>query len=478
MAEAAEVVATWKHAVEEEDAAAASDCARLCDTIAGAELFAACDGLDAFVMVAMGQSAKSGEGGLMVALAQALMRDMTDFKVAIFETLAAAAQWPSLKGRIAGSGVLGVVVATLLAPRHDSPTRALMARLSGRLGVDAPETRRLGDARREEEFVKLRKQLISSGAVKAFAKMVRTGSNSREAVAAAEAITHFASGGSDAEGRRALCSAGAVQALLSRLPDWQTEDGDEELMASTPPADTTNIFATHLTDEEAAASASEASASGGTRDGTAKVDEEEDGAASSGDEECEDRGLCACLRALAAIGGAEGPGAEELRAPLRRPLTIKCLRNVVAEAAADRSSAEQALRCLVSIGRGEFAWPPAEGDAQLADDMGRLLVCGSEVAAEALCELLADKQRISRCGDLRPLRRALGQSAKGVAGGGRIAASRKALEAIGGCDQCGVAPEANLLTCTGCRKVDYCSRECQKAAWKVHKTACSAKART
>ena len=94
----------------------------------------------------MGQSVNENEngGGLMVALAQALMMNgYSDFKVAIFETLCAAAQWPSLKGRIAGSGVLGVITATLLSPRHPPSSKALMVRLCGLLATDSVEAQRL-----------------------------------------------------------------------------------------------------------------------------------------------------------------------------------------------------------------------------------------------------------------------------------------------------------------------------------------------
>lgn len=47
------------------------------------------------------------------------------------------------------------------------------------------------------------------------------------------------------------------------------------------------------------------------------------------------------------------------------------------------------------------------------------------------------------------------------------------------CGRCGAVqrftpdnPEGKLMTCGGCRSVAYCSRECQKKAWKKHKTDC------
>ncbi|TMW60214.1 hypothetical protein Poli38472_000256 [Pythium oligandrum] len=48
-----------------------------------------------------------------------------------------------------------------------------------------------------------------------------------------------------------------------------------------------------------------------------------------------------------------------------------------------------------------------------------------------------------------------------------------------GCDQCGVMqkfsadnPDGKLMKCGGCRTTQYCSRQCQKKAWKEHKTEC------
>ena len=214
--------------MQEEDAAAAGYCARLCETLRGAEAFAESDGLDAFISVAMGQSMK-GNGGLMVALAQALAMDMTPFKEAVFETLCAAAQWPSLKGRIAGSGVLGVITATLLSPRHPATVKALMVRLCGLLAADSLEAISLGDARRAEEFSKLRGQLISSGAIKAIVGLLAA-SEGPAAAAAATAVVQLALAG-DAAIRTELLQADAATVLL-RCAARLSKAGTEEMSDS------------------------------------------------------------------------------------------------------------------------------------------------------------------------------------------------------------------------------------------------------
>ena len=214
--------------MQEEDAAAAGYCARLCETLRGAEAFAESDGLDAFISVAMGQSMK-GNGGLMVALAQALAMDMTPFKEAVFETLCAAAQWPSLKGRIAGSGVLGVITATLLSPRHPATVKALMVRLCGLLAADSLEAISLGDARRAEEFSKLRGQLISSGGIKAIVGLLAA-SEGPAAAAAATAVVQLAVAG-DAAIRTELLQADAPTALL-RCAARLSKAGMEEMSDS------------------------------------------------------------------------------------------------------------------------------------------------------------------------------------------------------------------------------------------------------
>eukprot|EP00927_Polykrikos_kofoidii_P052366 TRINITY_DN46165_c0_g1_i1.p1 TRINITY_DN46165_c0_g1~~TRINITY_DN46165_c0_g1_i1.p1 ORF type:complete len:556 (+),score=119.44 TRINITY_DN46165_c0_g1_i1:70-1737(+) len=513
----------WVRAVEEEDAVAASYCARLCDTMRGAECFSEVEGLDAFIMVAMGQSMKTGQGGLMVALAQALMRDMTDFKVAVFEALAACARWPSLRGRIAGSGVLGVVTATLLAPRHGPASKALMARLAGLLCVDVPETKRLGDARREEEFSKLRGQLISSGAVKAFAALVRAGAHPRSSEAAAEAIAGLAGEGGDATSRRALVDASVVPALLSRVPGWVADDTSSDAVSPENDAAVSNVatggeggsgvsggvdFSAIVGSEEAATAAgspagatsgdvaevvavdpSDPGAGGDTAekktDGGGNAAASEAAAASdgegSGDEDAGESALVSNLRALAALAAADGEGATELRAQLVGRSAIDGLRALVADGCGRRAAAEEALRCLVAISRRPEAncavWPITGVDESLSEDLSRLVVRGSYTVLDALAELLTDKRRASCLGDLRSLRRVLAPSTPkaGVVTGKASAAAWRALQSLSLCGQCGKASETSLLVCTGCRAAEYCSRDCQKAAWKLHKVSCGKK---
>ncbi|KAF9476993.1 hypothetical protein BDN70DRAFT_838420 [Pholiota conissans] len=42
------------------------------------------------------------------------------------------------------------------------------------------------------------------------------------------------------------------------------------------------------------------------------------------------------------------------------------------------------------------------------------------------------------------------------------------------CANCGGSGKPTLLACSACKKTQYCSRECQKAHWKVHKKTCVA----
>ncbi|KAI0069697.1 hypothetical protein K474DRAFT_1670734 [Panus rudis PR-1116 ss-1] len=46
------------------------------------------------------------------------------------------------------------------------------------------------------------------------------------------------------------------------------------------------------------------------------------------------------------------------------------------------------------------------------------------------------------------------------------------------CRNCGMRePQVTLFRCSGCQHIYYCSKECQKANWKVHKQACKESAR-
>jgi len=415
---------TWLLAVQEEDAAAAGWCARLCEGLRGAEGFADTDGLDAFLSVAMGQSVKTGSGGLMVALAQALMTDMTEFKVAIFETLAAAAHWPSLKGKVAGSGVLGVITATLLAPRHPPPVKALMVRLCGELAVDTPEAASLGDKRRAEEFAKLRGQLISSGALKAMVDMLTPESEAATASAAAGSIALLAGAGGDKTVRTELATAGAVPALLKRL-STESAEGTE----SGNPDDSDN-------------------------------------------EVHADFSLEAVASTLAKLAAVSDEGCEQLLEPLKDQSALVSLRDFLREGKVSftdrRNAVEQVLLCLAQLGKKHGLWPELE--PKLVEDLSRLLVFGSDavlVLVEALAKSPAAEVPLSKLGDIRALRQALRQR-KGSA----ASAAHKALEARPACDRCGCVSEQGLLKCGGCHKVAYCSKECQKADWKGHKASC------
>jgi len=282
----------------------------------------------------------------MVALAQALLRDMTPFKKTIFETLDAAAVWPSVRGRVAGSGVLGVVVATMLAPQQRASTKALMVRLASHIVVDAVETKRLGDEKREAEFSKLRAQLISSGAVKAFASMVHDSSKRRKlAVATANAIAALADAGGDGESRRALIEARAVEALPSKLPGWDV--GDCVFEAKGDKANSATVTASNLATEGNDASEQEQGAGGSDSAGSASAALED-----SAEEESEDDVLSAALSALTTVAACSGENAEQLRTPLREPKAIERLSTLFAKGSPHTEGISQAaLRCVVSLRR-------------------------------------------------------------------------------------------------------------------------------
>lgn len=473
------------HAVQHQDPNAAGSCARLCESLRGAEAFADSDGLDAFIAVAMGQNASGKGGGLMVALAQALMAEMTDFKVAVFEVLAAAATWPSLRGRVAGSGVLGVITATLLAPRHPASVKALMARLCGILTVDVPETTRLGDARRAEEFAKLRGQLVSSGATKAIVELSRVGKGADAITTAAAAIASLAGYGSDAGMRAALADAGALTALLEHLPGYRVAvspesaadgsapdatEADEAAVGSDNAADGAEAgIASRAAEDSAATGVEDSAATGVSGDSTQSADAE-----ASGDDEDSGDGsaVVAVSSSLAALAASEGDGVEALIAPLREPRALASLRAFVSDPSSDHRAVAKVLECLAIEGR-RSNWPVLDGS--LSEDLARLLVLGGDAVAEAAAEfllaLLSDRALASKLGDLQPLLRAA--RTRGKKGGRHLGLVLRALEEAKTCGHCGAVSPQALLACSACRGVEYCSRDCQKAAWPTHKAVCA-----
>lgn len=478
--QAEEVRQAWLYAVQNNDAAFAGKCARFCETLEGAELFAHTDGLDAFVAVAMGQSMDGGQGGLMVALAQALMRQMDDYKMAVFEVLAAAAHWPSLRGRIAGSGVLGVVTATLLAPHQPPSAKALMARLAGMLTTDSPDVAALGDPKRAEEFAKIRGQLISSNAVAVIVRMTRKGSEASVVTAAAGAVAALAVQKDEAM-RSALIQANASGALLTHLGVELPEEPAPEMnsvpnmFAEGPGTEVSaeGAVAEGAASEDAAADAPPSKLDGSSAgvapgDSEAATKDADDDAESNGSDDAS-FGLAPALHAMVALFRAEGPSADMLRAPLLEAGIAERLQGVVREVSSEAQAVEAALRCLVALLRS--GWKD-DLEEMLVADLARLIVTGrgEGAVAELLLALLNDKDRIAKLGDLQPLRRAVTANAQGK---GKLAEAKKLLDAVRSCEHCG-KPTAQVMRCGGCQKAEYCSRECQKLAWKTHKVVCPA----
>ena len=98
----------------------------------------------------------------MMALAQSFTEEMSSFKISIFETLLQAAKWPQFKGKVAGSGVLGVISALFLSPKASAESRALMARLCGALAADAQDVAQLGDTQRAEDRTRKKKEALQT----------------------------------------------------------------------------------------------------------------------------------------------------------------------------------------------------------------------------------------------------------------------------------------------------------------------------
>lgn len=453
----------WLTAVRDEDALAAGWCARKCETLEGAEDFVYSDGLEAFILIARGQSVKPGAGGLMAAMAQAAIWDMSPFKVAVFETIAAAGRWPQLRLQVVEADVLSIVAVALLArteednkPRHPPAVRALMARLCA-LSVDLPEAAAAGSVKRAAAFAAEREHLMAVRAFEALVEMVGRHSDPMAATAAANAVAAFAGPTSDGKSRAKLVEVGVVVQLLSRLEGGCAVEADLGGGEDAGPQAADAVVGAVMDAVVAVTNTNDSSGpEGETEEG------EEEGSTA-------DNALSAVVGALAAIATLEGEGAAGLLEQLATPVAAQGLRRIVASLDASgrhRQAVESALRCLSSLGQRAGVWP--EANQALGADLARLLFFGSEAAGVLLEHLLADRRAAAGLGDLRPLHRALAARL----GSSEVAGALQALENTKACGQCGSASERALLLCGGCRQAEYCSQGCQRAAWKEHKVFC------
>lgn len=431
--------------MQEEDEVAAGWCARLCETQEGAEDLDFSEGLEAFILVARGQSIKEGAGGLMAALAQAAIWGMSPFKVAVFETIAAAGRWPSIRAKVVQADVLSIVLVALLAKgddnsqKHPPEVRALMARLCA-LAIDDPEAARAGGEKRAKLFAAERDNVIGVSVIPVLVEMVGASSEPIAVAAAADTLAAFAGPASDGKARATLLEAGAVTALLARLGSDASKGsgGDGSPGSNVGPED----------------------------------DEEED----DEDESCDaagDRALAKVVSALATIASTEGEGVEGLLQELAAPPALAQLRAVAARLGTSmchREAVEAALACLANIGRRLQVWP--ETDEALAADLARLLCFGSESAGLLLEGLLRRREAVVRLGDLRHLRTTLEARARASMRAGAVTAALEAMEATKVCNHCGCASLKSLLACTACRAAEYCTAACQRAAWRTHKPVC------
>lgn len=413
-----EIRETWIEALVHEDAVAAMQCARICETRRGAETFANCDGLEAFTKAAMGEKINGG-GGLMQTLLMAMTKEASEHQLAVFEALMAAAKWPTLKGKVAGSGVLGVISAMLLSSKQPPKVKALMARLCATLAVDAPEVVELGDEKRAAEFRKIREQLITSQTVKNIMNLVQP----------------------DADGVVITSATKFLEVLI-----LQGEASDRaELVAVVP--ELLRVLQANLEKSDRKPS----------------CDDEDD------DSDAEDNVgeiLPGVLRALAAAASVQGDGADALRAPLCEPEAIQSVRQVVAIHSSTRI-VEPALQCLRSLcDHGHWH----QVDAAFVDDLRRLITykVATPEACKLLCVILVNPAFGSQLGDLRPLRQTLTAAPEHDP---QLAEAIGALEAVAVCHACGVAA-TKLLRCSRCQHVAYCSVDCQRGDWKAHAAEC------
>lgn len=98
-----------------------------------------------------------------------------------------------------------------------------------------------------------------------------------------------------------------------------------------------------------------------------------------------------------------------------------------------------------------------------------------------LAKVSGGKKRFQATSAGAPRKQTLGSQAGGAgAAAGAAALSTQMAELLAGtsCAQCGAraaAGGAALKSCALCHEVSYCSKECQRAAWKAHKPLCNKK---
>ena len=116
-----------------------------------------------------------------------------------------------------------------------------------------------------------------------------------------------------------------------------------------------------------------------------------------------------------------------------------------------------------------------------AEERARLQVMHERVKAQmaAIETMMHTKDRPSaatgfRLGGAQTAARPAAAPRSAAAGSGSGGARQPAAAGAGACQACGAAGAA--LTCSGCRAVSYCSRDCQRAAWPAHKAACKSAA--
>jgi len=167
----------------------------------------------------------------------------------------------------------------------------------------------------------------------------------------------------------------------------------------------------------------------------------------------------------------DGNGCKELLATMLEPSTSRDLCAVLHKSnySKQRNRLDQILRCLELVGSQHGVWP--ETQPELASVLREMLALRSEAAAAFLHSLLSHtgiRPTLCHFGDLRVLQRAVAQLS--------IPAAKEVVQILDtthGCSQCGVLSQQSLMACGRCGQVAYCSRECQRLHWRIHKPGCT-----